>query len=41
MGPVRLKDVEEAQQNIIRVAKKLESEGKIVMSGKGKEEVFV
>ena len=41
MGPVRLKDVEGAQQNIIKVAKKLESEGKIVLSGKGKEEVFV
>jgi len=41
MGPVRLKDVEGAQQNIIKIAKKLESEGKIVLSGKGKEEVFV
>jgi flagellar motor switch protein FliG len=41
MGPVRLKDVEVAQQNIIKVAKKLESEGKIVLAGKGKEEVFV
>ena len=41
MGPVRLKDVEGAQQNIIKVAKKLESEGKIALSGKGKEEVFV
>jgi len=41
MGPVRLKDVEGAQQNIIKVAKKLESEGKIVLAGKGKEEVFV
>jgi len=41
MGPVRLKDVEMAQQAIIKSAKKLESEGKIVLSGKGKEEVFV
>ncbi len=41
MGPVRLKDVEVAQQAIIKSAKKLESEGKIVLSGKGKEEVFV
>ena len=41
MGPVRLKDVEGAQQNVIKVAKKLESEGKIVLAGKGKEEVFV
>lgn len=41
MGPVRLKDVEAAQQTVSKVAKKLESEGKIVLAGKGKEEVFV
>jgi flagellar motor switch protein FliG len=41
MPPVRLKDVETAQQSIIKAAKKLESEGKIVMAGKGKEELFV
>ena len=40
-GPMRLKDVEEAQQLIMRSAKKLESEGKIALSTKGKEEVFV
>lgn len=41
MGPVRLKDVEAAQQSILKIAKKLESEGKIVLISKGKEEVFV
>jgi len=41
MAPVRLKDVETAQQTIIKAAKKLENEGKIVLAGKGKEEVFV
>jgi flagellar motor switch protein FliG len=41
MGPIRLKDVEAAQQSILRIAKKLEGEGKIVLMGKGKEEVFV
>ncbi len=41
MGPARLKDVETAQQSIIKSAKKLENEGKIVLAGKGKEEVFV
>ncbi len=41
MGPVRLKDVEQAQQAIIRVAKRLESEGKIVLGGKGGEDVLV
>ncbi len=41
MGPVRLKDVEAAQQVILKIAKKLEGEGKIVLASKGKEEVFV
>jgi flagellar motor switch protein FliG len=41
MGPVRLKDVEGAQQAIIKTAKKLEGEGKVTLSGKGKEEAFV
>ncbi len=41
MGPVRLKDVEAAQQTIIRVGKKLENEGKAVLTSKGKEDVFV
>jgi flagellar motor switch protein FliG len=41
MGPVRLRDVEAAQQAIIRSAKKLEGEGKIMLTAKGKEEVFV
>jgi flagellar motor switch protein FliG len=41
MGPVRLKDVEAAQQTIIRIGKKLESEGKAALTTKGKEDVFV
>jgi len=41
MAPIRLKDVESAQQAILRIAKKLESDGKIVLMSKGKEEVFV
>ena len=41
MGPVRLAEVEEAQQAILKAAKKLEAEGKIFLSGKGKEDVFV
>ena len=40
MGPVRLREVEEAQQMIIKSAKRLEEEGKIAL-GKGKEDVFV
>jgi flagellar motor switch protein FliG len=41
MGPVRLKDVEAAQQAIIQTAKKLEGEGKVALGGKGKAEDFV
>lgn len=37
MGPVRVSEVEKAQQNIIRIAKKLETEGKIILS-RGEEE---
>jgi len=41
MGPVRLTDVEKAQQSILRVAKKLEQEGKIIIGKGGSEDVFV
>lgn len=40
MGPIKLSEVEEAQQEMIKTAKKLEVEGKIVLA-KGKEDVFV
>jgi flagellar motor switch protein FliG len=35
MGPTKLKDVEKAQQSIVDVVRKLESEGKIAISGGG------
>ena len=38
MGPVRLKDVEEAQQYIVNTAKDLEARGEIVLSKGNKEE---
>jgi len=41
MGPVRLRDVEAAQQTIIKIGKRLETEGKAILTGKGKEDVFV
>lgn len=42
MGPVRLRDVEKAQQTIVAMARKLEAEGKLSISGRGgTEEVFV
>ncbi|MBI5815797.1 MAG: flagellar motor switch protein FliG [Nitrospinae bacterium] len=37
MPPVRLSDVEKAQQSILRVVKRLEEEGKIVLAGGGEE----
>ena len=37
MGPVRLSDVEKSQQEIIKVAMRLEQEGKIVISRGGSE----
>jgi flagellar motor switch protein FliG len=37
MGPVRLSDVEKSQQKILKIAKKLEDEGKIVIGGGGEE----
>jgi flagellar motor switch protein FliG len=40
-GPVRVSDVEKAQQNIVKVARKLEGEGKIILAGKGNEELVV
>lgn len=42
MGPVRLRDVETAQRDIIDLARRLETEGKIYLTaGKTKEEVLV
>ena len=34
-GPVKLSDVEKAQQEIIKIARRLEHEGKLVRSGRG------
>ncbi len=41
MGPVRLADVEAAQQEIIQVALRLEEEGKLVIPGRGVSDVLV
>lgn len=38
MGPVRLKDVEDAQQYVVNVAKDLESRGEIILAKGGKDE---
>jgi flagellar motor switch protein FliG len=41
MGPVKLSDVERAQQDIVNIAKRLESEGKIMISRGGDADALV
>ena len=41
MGPVRMKDVEEAQQKIVNIIRKLEDSGEIVISRGGGDELIV
>ena len=40
MGPTRLSDVETAQQNIVKIVRRLEAEGRIVV-GRGGGDVFI
>ncbi len=39
-GPVKVTEVEAAQKNIVKVAKKLDEEGSIVIGGRGGEELI-
>ena len=41
MGPVRMKDVEEAQQKIVNIIRKLEDSAEIVISRGGGDEIIV
>lgn len=41
MGPVRMKDVEEAQQKIVNIIRKLEDAGEIIISRGGGDEIVV
>jgi flagellar motor switch protein FliG len=41
MGPARLREVEGAQQRIIQVAKRLETEGQLVLTTKDADDVFI
>ncbi|ORC34278.1 flagellar motor switch protein FliG [Marispirochaeta aestuarii] len=41
MGPVRLKDVEETQQKIVSIIRKLEDQGEIVVARSGEDEMVV
>lgn len=40
MGPVRVRDVEEAQQQIVNVIRRLEEEGEVVVARGGDEEII-
>lgn len=41
MGPVKLKDVENAQMNIVEIIKELEEKDEIIISGRGNDSTFV
>ncbi len=41
MGPIRLKDVEETQQKIVSIIRKLEDSGEIVVARSGEDEMVV
>ncbi len=41
MGPVRLSDVEAAQQRIVDIARRLEDAGEIIIAGRGEKDVIV
>ncbi len=41
MGPVRLSDVEAAQQRIVDVVRRLEEAGEIIITGRGDKDVIV
>jgi len=41
MGPLRLKDVEESQQKIVSIIRKLEEQGEIVIARGGEDELIV
>jgi flagellar motor switch protein FliG len=41
MGPIRMKDVEESQQKIVSIIRKLEEQGDIVVARAGEDELVV
>ena len=41
MGPVRLRDVEEAQQKIVNIIRQLDESGEIVIARGGEDEIIV
>jgi flagellar motor switch protein FliG len=40
-GPVKVSEVEKAQQNIVKISRKLEMEGRIAIAGRGGDELVV
>ena len=41
MGPVRLRDVEEAQQKIVNIIRQLDETGEIIIARGGEDEIIV
>lgn len=41
MGPVRLRDVEEAQSRIVTIIRKLEDSGEIIIARGGGDDIIV
>ena len=41
MGPVRLKEVEQAQMAMVQVAKDLSAKGEIILAGAGEDDELV
>ncbi len=41
LGPVRLREVEDAQRRIIEIIKQLEEEGEIIIAGRGDEDAII
>ncbi len=41
MGPVRLSDVERAQSEIIKIVRRMEEEGQLVIAGRGGDDVLI
>ena len=41
MGPIRLRDVEECQQKIVNIIRKLEDQGDIVIARAGEDEIVI
>ena len=35
LGPVKVSDVDKSQQNLVKIARRLEEEGKVVIGGRG------